>query len=261
MSFNIRGSFVNDGDNVWPSRAKLNYETIKKYSPDLIGFQELQKGNWETYHESLPEYEKIMGPQYNNSEPFCYPSIFYNPAKFDIVEKGHFWLSETPKIFSSAWDTRCIRSALWTRLQYRNAPRPTILLLNTHLDHVSEQARIKGARLIIETIRTIRNENESVLITGDFNCNPGSDVHTAFLRAGYQDTYISSGNSDDEQSYVFHAFAGTRHATTHRIDWILLLSGFSDLRAVQASIIRDAKEPLYPSDHYPIIADLLFNSG
>ena len=77
MSFNIRGAFVEDGDNIWPSRAKLNCETIKRVSPDLIGIQELQKGNWETYEESLSEYDKILGPQYNNSEPFCYPSIFY----------------------------------------------------------------------------------------------------------------------------------------------------------------------------------------
>ena len=66
MSFNIRGAILSDGDNIWPVRANLNCETITKYSPDLIGFQELQTGNWETYEECLPEYGRILGPEYNN---------------------------------------------------------------------------------------------------------------------------------------------------------------------------------------------------
>jgi len=253
MSFNIAGSFSG-----WKEgRAKLNSEIIKKYSPDIIGFQELQMGNWKTYRKSLPEYKKILGPKYSVPNPYCHPSIFYNPVKFDIIKKGHFWLSETPEIYSASWNTACIRASIWVRLQYRNASHPTILFLNTHLDHISEEARIKGAKLIIKTIQTIREENESVIITGDFNSNPHSDVYTAFLHAGYQDTYISSGNSDNEQSYTFHAFTGTGN---HRIDWILLLSGIPILQVIQTNIIRDSKKSLYPSDHYPIIADLSFNN-
>ncbi|MEM9955079.1 MAG: endonuclease/exonuclease/phosphatase family protein [Chloroflexota bacterium] len=43
MTFNVRGSFHDDGDNDWHKRRELNIATIKKYDPDIIGFQEANK--------------------------------------------------------------------------------------------------------------------------------------------------------------------------------------------------------------------------
>jgi hypothetical protein len=53
MTFNVRGSYHRDGLNTWNNRAPLNVETIKHHAPHLIGFQELQGGNLETYQEVL----------------------------------------------------------------------------------------------------------------------------------------------------------------------------------------------------------------
>ena len=41
MSFNLRGSTWSDGLNAWPHRAELSVETLRRYSADLIGFQEV----------------------------------------------------------------------------------------------------------------------------------------------------------------------------------------------------------------------------
>ena len=50
MSFNVRGSFRDrDTPNAWDARAALNVETIVRSSPTVIGFQELQSGNLQTY--------------------------------------------------------------------------------------------------------------------------------------------------------------------------------------------------------------------
>ncbi|MGH8189964.1 MAG: hypothetical protein ACREP2_00775, partial [Rhodanobacteraceae bacterium] len=53
---------------------------------------------------------------------------------------------------------------------------------------------------------------------------------------------------------TFHAFTGT---PTERIDWILV-RGFhvEDVRTVT---IHDGS--LYPSDHFPVVADLLWLDG
>jgi len=67
MSFNVRGSFVDDGENAWPARRELNVEVIKKCAPDLVGFQELQDGNWEDYEKALPGCGRERGPRYNLS--------------------------------------------------------------------------------------------------------------------------------------------------------------------------------------------------
>ena len=62
MSFNIRGAdHPGDGANQWQYRAALNVATIRKYAPDVIGFQELQDGNLTTYQAELNEYQHHSG--------------------------------------------------------------------------------------------------------------------------------------------------------------------------------------------------------
>ncbi len=72
MSFNIRGAVHDDGENVWPNRADLNVRTVRRYDPDLIGFQEFQLPNLEVYKTGLPGYRYILGPYSGNQEPHEY---------------------------------------------------------------------------------------------------------------------------------------------------------------------------------------------
>jgi endonuclease/exonuclease/phosphatase family metal-dependent hydrolase len=253
MSFNIRGSFVDDGENAWPARRELNVETIRKADPDLIGFQELQIGNWEDYEKALPGYARLQGPQYNNAEPFCYPSIFWKQPLLELVDSGGFWLSTTPGEFSASWNTRCVRSSAWVRLRAEDGV--PLFVLNTHLDHVSEEARVEGARLIVEEVRRLRAGGEPVLITGDFNCVPGSDALNVFASAGYLDAFAAAGA---EETGTFHAFTG--EAIMPRIDWVLVDPGACQVEFASAEAIRDAQPPIYPSDHLPLVVDLGLSS-
>lgn len=42
-----------------------------------------------------------------------------------------------------------------------------------------------------------------------------------------------------------------------RIDWILVRDGAScPARIASCDILRRARPPVYPSDHYPVIADI-----
>ena len=119
MTFNIRGASAEewDGVNGWPNRAGLNASTIKRYAPDLIGFQELQTGNLETYRAELPEYRYVSGPKYTDQEPFMYPSVFWKASRFELVDSGGFWLSLTPDRFSRDWGTAAVRSVTWANLR------------------------------------------------------------------------------------------------------------------------------------------------
>ena len=76
------------------------------------------------------------------------------------------------------------------------------------------------------------------------------------------------GNEDDEAANTFHAFRGASYRDAHpdqgprRIDWILLQDPKGHLRIESHKIIHDADESsgLYPSDHYPILADFRFQA-
>ena len=266
MSFNIRGAFHHgDGDNLWQNRAALNVATIRKYAPDLIGFQELQSGNLSVYEAELTEYQYVLGNQASGGTE--HPSIFWKPSVFDLLDSGGFWLSETPEVYSGSWETDNIRACTWAKLREKTSGR-VFLHFNTHLDNVSERARTEGTRLILRRIGDLRAPDLPVILTGDFNCDacqpPGADEtdradanYRYLLQNGFVDTYLAAGNDDTAQSNTFHGFQGAGCSPDYgRIDWLLTLDGADRWSIFSAGIIRDHAAPLYPSDHYPITADL-----
>jgi endonuclease/exonuclease/phosphatase family metal-dependent hydrolase len=157
-----------------------------------------------------------------------------------------------------------VRSANWAYFEPAFAG-PSFLHLNTHLDHVSERARVEGSLLIIRKVARLLQrygEETPVLITGDFNCRPRNPAYRSFVENGFVDTYVAASNEDAGGAHTFHAFKGSsyRDARPHlgprRIDWILLKDPLSRLRMVSHYFARDHAGERYPSDHYPVLADL-----
>ena len=265
MSFNVRGYFRDAlKKNAWRNRAALNVATIKRYAPDVIGLQEAQRGNLETYGKRLPHYAHIRGPRYGNSIPHDFNTLLFDPERLEPLDSGGFWLSETPDELSRSWETRVARSATWALFEVLGTDF-SFLHLNTHLDHVSALARQEGSKLVVRKIVEISDRTGvglPAIVTGDFNSRPGNKIHKMFTESGFVDTYLAAGN--EEGPNTFHAFRGTGYRDAHphrgprRIDWILLKDPQELLRIESHRIIHDADENsgLYPSDHYPIMADL-----
>jgi endonuclease/exonuclease/phosphatase family metal-dependent hydrolase len=274
MTFNIQGADNGGkGANTWGSRAALNVRTIKRYAPDLIGFQEVQDGNLRTYREQMREYEYMLGPRAGNREPYDYNPIFWNPTRLSLLDAGGFWLSRTPDRHSADWDTAWIRSATWARLRCIDRDLD-ILHLNTHLDHISELARVRGSELILDKLAELGGTDIPTILTGDFNCNPWPSpdsyfVETTytdrcyhiFLDHGFVDTFTAAGYADGWGTSTFHGFEGSsyspaQHHMAGRVDWILTRDGVDGFRTEAYRIVRDAETPTYPSDHYPVLAEL-----
>jgi endonuclease/exonuclease/phosphatase family metal-dependent hydrolase len=270
MTFNIRGSYHRDGINAWNNRAAPNVETIKHHAPDVIGFQELQSGNLDTYRKKLPEFGYVLGLRAGNKAPHESNAIFFDPTRLEVLDSGGFWLSTTPEKHSSSWQTRSIRCANWANLRCLNTGL-SFLHLNTHLDHVSKAARLEGSRLILRKMSEIQKGQKNdlpAIVTGDFNCAPGSLPHRNFTEDGFMDTGLVTGNGDAEEAYTFHAFKGSRYSAARsghgsmRIDWILVKDPRQRIRTRSQLIVRDRDEEsgIYPSDHYPVLAEFVLTN-
>jgi endonuclease/exonuclease/phosphatase family metal-dependent hydrolase len=275
MTFNIANALEteDDGENAWASRAPLNVRTIQRYAPDLIGFQQYDDGNLATYQDMLAEYEYILGPAADSPDLYGYNTIAYLPERLELLDSGGFYLSETPEVWSLSWDATYVTALTWARFRYME-DQMEYLHLNTHLEHIGELARVESVRLILHRLPELRGEHLPVIFTGDFNCNPwapGYRVHveTTFMDAcyhllrayGFADAFLDAGGEDSAASFTFHGFEGARYwAANHhmagRIDWILTLDGVSSVQTKECLIVRDAEPPVYPSDHYPVVADL-----
>ncbi|HET7272868.1 MAG TPA: endonuclease/exonuclease/phosphatase family protein [Rubrobacter sp.] len=260
----MRGSFHDPGTkNSWRNRAASNIATIERYAPDLIGLQESQRGNLSAYRKNLPRYASIRGPGYGNVIPHDFNAILFDPKRLGLLDSGGFWLSETPERNSRSWETQVARSATWALFSILGTEL-SILHLNTHLDHVSARARLEGSKLIVrKTAETSDQTNPEppIIVTGDFNSRPGSPTYKEFTESGFVDTYLAAGNEEGENT--FHAFRGARYRDAHpergprRIDWILLKDTEGRLKTRSHRIIHDESAGLFPSDHYPVLAELV----
>ena len=56
MTFNVRTSNIDDGENGWDHRKALVVDTILSHAPHVLGFQEALADQLDYLSETLPEY-------------------------------------------------------------------------------------------------------------------------------------------------------------------------------------------------------------
>lgn len=248
MSFNLRGALTPDGWNVWPLRASLVREVLDRHRPQVVAFQEMLAPNAWLLRRSLRGYQVVRGVA--TGRRLIGPrNALYIARDLVVTGRGGFWLGRRPERFGADWGARQARGATWVRLRHGGGE---VLVVDTHLDHESAEARTEGARLVRERLRGLGWPAVPAIVCGDFNASAGGADHATWLADGFRDTWTDTGHRDGLDVFTFHAFRGQPDPAELRIDWILYSP---PLRPRAAAIVRDARPPRYPSDHYPVMAD------
>lgn len=250
-AFNLRYA-GGSSPHPWSARKHAAAELVRTHAPDVIGTQEGLPNQLEELSELLPAYDRFgLGRDAGGSGEAM--AIFYRRDRLTLLEGGHFWLSETPDVAASrSWDSACNRMATWGRFQDRASGRG-FFLLNTHFDHVSEQARRQGARLIAERVELLAGELP-VILTGDFNARAEDSVAWTTL-AGAESPFVDTWGAAEERGPLVATFHGWNEPKPNgaRIDWILV---DGDWQVKRAWIATDRPRDVWPSDHFPVMAVL-----
>lgn len=247
MSFNIRYANPGDGDNYWDHRRDLVFGVIERHAPDLIGLQEVIPRQLDELRAAFPDY-RFLGQGREGGNAGEYSALMVRDERFAVEETGDFWLSPTPGVVASkGWDAALPRMCTWAVLRDR-ASGATLLAMNTHFDHAGSEARRASAGVILE--RRARYPELPVVVTGDLNAGEESAPLVALRAGGLRDTFRDS-EPDTTRVGTFNGFKGESDGV--KIDYILVDDGFMTVRGV---ILRDHEGERYPSDHYPVIAEL-----
>ena len=251
ISFNIRYGTANDGKDAWPARQALVLDVIQKYQPDLLGTQETLPFQADYLKSQLPEYV-YCGWSRDTSPDGEQCGIFVRTARFDVVESGQFWLSETPEEkFTKSWDSSLPRVATWVRVKDKESGGRKLLFVNTHFDHKGVEARKQSAILLRRRLAEMAPDQPAV-VTGDFNCDEGSEpwaelVSGNMLKDSLREIQPQKAGSEG----TFHGFTGK--PGNARIDWILSTKHFT---ATESLIDHTSDNGRFPSDHFPVTAIL-----
>lgn len=250
MAFNVRLPTDADGDNRWQVRKDILVDTIRDQRPVVFGTQELFAEQGDYIVRQLPEYAWFGVGRRGDAEGAGdeHMGVFYLRDELKVIESGDFWLSDTPEVAGSiTWGNLYPRMVTWALFK-RMADGRRFYFFNTHLPYRDEDEPIRerGAALLLKRLSALPAD-VPVVVTGDFNTGPESRVH-ALLTDVMADAWERSTQRSGPEA-TFHAFSGK---ADRRIDWILV-RGF-DVGPV--STVTDHENGRYPSDHFPVVAEL-----
>lgn len=251
ISYNIRLEIDSDGPNHWNNRREFLARQVAFYHPDFMGIQE-GKIRQLTYLDSLlTDYDYIGRGRDDSPGQGEYSAIFYDKTRFRLISDATFWLSDTPDKVSKGWDAMFERVCTYGLFEDKKTRR-RLYVFNTHLDHVGQTARRKGAELIWQTIEKVNAQGFPVILTGDFNSEPDSEVYR-FLSSRMDDARRTSQQPPFGPSGTFNAFEFHKPVTT-LIDYIF--TSRHNVTVRKYAVLSDSKDCRYPSDHLPVYAEV-----
>jgi endonuclease/exonuclease/phosphatase family metal-dependent hydrolase len=267
ISFNIRYGEARDGKNNWTHRSSQVSSVLREQNADIIGLQEALRFQLNEIGSSMGDYAEIGFGRDDGDTLGEYSPILYKKDRFTALESGTLWFSDTPLIPGSKhWGNKFPRIFTFVKLTDKITDKK-ILVYNLHLDHANSNSRWKSISLLNRHISENRGAETSLIILGDFNSGENSAVIKYMTgRANFLNNRNGGKNplplKDSFRSLHPVGFGGTFHmflgkSFGPKLDYIFVSR---DTYVKEASIIRSSVNGRYPSDHFPITAEIIFST-
>ncbi|NRD18628.1 endonuclease/exonuclease/phosphatase family protein [Winogradskyella eckloniae] len=251
MSYNIKLDYPKVGENSWENRKPFFINQIKFYEPDVMGVQEAMPNQMKAIDSLLINYSYVGVGRDDGKNEGEFSAIFYKSDKFNVINSGTFWLSQTPDKVSMGWDAVCNRVCTYVLLEDKNSGK-TFWVFNTHFDHVGTEARTNSATLIIKKINELNLNNYPVILTGDFNMEPDHES-IEYIKTELKDSKEIAQLVFGPEG-TFNGFQFDK-PVTKRIDFAFVSAAIS---VSKYAVLSDNWNLHYPSDHMPVLIKINF---
>lgn len=252
MSFNLRSDFILDFKNRWDKRKHIVYEIIDKYQCDIIGVQEVTDKMFLDINNNVNKYNIIGSAR--SKKIFSERNNLFIEKSHNIIEHKTFWLSKDPdKVGSQIWYSLYPRICTTAVVELKTGE--LVRIYNTHLDCFLPQARDFGLKKLGEIIEKNRKKEKlPVIVIGDFNATPNSNIIKKFAAGEYSSNRFVAVQEVKRELYnqsTMSSFKGKEKGI--HIDYIFVSE---ELEIIDVDIIKYNINGNYPSDHYPLIAEI-----
>lgn len=283
ISYNI---WVGNGTDLF-LRADIFRDFIDTYQPDSIGMQEVTPA-WRDMLDSFVFNESYAGVGEERSAGGEASAIYYRKDKFDLLDHGTFWLSETPDTVGSMYGTANYpRICTWAHLRDRETGLEYVHV-NTHLDHngdntaaVGREIRLFQTRVILEFVDQLGDL--PMVFTGDFNQAPSNSKDNYYdqyknitglssftaadgteITGPFSDARVDAPVTVSPEQWAtmtdYHEEDNSKYDPAHKpIDYIFYTA--SHLEAMTYESLYHHRDGQYMSDHLPQIAEFHFRSA
>lgn len=243
-TYNVRVDTDYDQDWQWSFRKNQVIDLMRYHHWDLFGVQEVRP-NQVADLNALSDYTCLSAERDGDGQGEGI-ALLFQTAKFSVADHGFFWLSETPSVPSIHQGAAYARVALWAILTDKLSGGQ-FLVVNTHLDHISEEARVLGMQVIFEQLQA-QIAAYPVILMGDFNAYPDERVHALIKQHLVNGKTLSTGHhyGPDATFQDFNYDVAWENA--EEIDYIYL----KDFTVTGTAVVTDSCDRRFPSDHFPL---------
>jgi endonuclease/exonuclease/phosphatase family metal-dependent hydrolase len=212
--------------------------------------------HWSWVGDNIDEWQTING-------------IFYRHDLLSLISTKTFWFNEHPSSSGAAWGAKNSRGCTCAHFEYILTKQPFVIY-NLHIDFPSQIARHHSIPILLSQIKDNGDHVDKVIVTGDFNNwpeqNDGDTPIDQLILLGQKASEIQqmklAGFIDTYQHGETPSFNGFRKAGYGpKIDFVWISSN-SVYRVEGETRVDDYqnKDGFFPSDHFPVYADLINTS-
>lgn len=241
ISFNIRCCDDPEGNSI-KERAPRLAKITREYDPDIIGFQEYTVPWEEEIAKFYPEYEIFN--KYRSVHQLESAPILWKRDKFECIDKGYFWLSDTPEVESRGWDElyNCWRMCEYVILKHKESGK-VFTHMNTHYGF-GDKGQSDSSRLICKYLEKI--SQNPTFVTGDFNMRPNSPGYCEMVK---HLTDVNAVTINDRRT-TYHGYG---KVDNEHIDYCFIND---KIKPISLKIIDETIDGMYPTDHYGLFVRL-----
>lgn len=253
-TFNLRMDTPKDSADAWPNRKEMVKGLIRFHDFDIFGTQEGFKHQLDGILE-LGNYSYIGVGRDDGKEAGEHSAIFYKKDKYQVLESGDFWYSETPNVPGKGWDAKCCnRICTWGKFKEVVSGK-IFYFFNSHYDHQGKVARKESSFLLLKKIKEIAGNQNIVIATGDFNARPDDEPIQILAKDGLlKDSYTLTQQPPYGTEGTTNSF-NTQSSMKGRIDYIWVTEGVT---VRKYAVLNEQQYGHFPSDHFPVMTQILF---
>ncbi len=254
LTFNILQMNDYDADpaNLWSNRGAHLANYLKELHPDIFGVQEAMYDALVFINDTMTGYNWSGKGRDDGAQEGEYSAIFYNTSKYETLDDGTFWLSDTPDVPSNfPLDHKRICS--WVMLKEFVSGK-AFFVFCTHYGF-SFEIQLKSGMLINQRIADLTG-TAPVILMGDFNMLNFYPFYLYLEGYGAKPVY--------EAYRLMHGYVNPFQATTAPFMNVNVDLGFHidhifitpDILPVRAEILKDSYDGTHTySDHYPVLME------
>ena len=225
-------------------------DTVLSESIDVLGTQETTADHHKYLEQNLTGYSFAVGADEELSN-----YIYWKTDKFNLIKKGYFYMSDTPAKKSKYDGSNSYRTFTYAILEFKESGEQ-FLFVSVHADYQAEDSvRAKQLAALTKLLPKINKDKLPIVILGDFNTTGKEVSIPSFLKDN--PTIKNTAEIAQSTGNVCGTLVTGGFVTLpdYVFDYIFVTA--DTIATKYYSVIKNVKNGKYPSDHLPVVAELL----